>query len=157
MIKKKPSPSPLWNNSTKIIINVLILVIILGLLIRFSNLVTPLVIALLLALLFHPIAEFINIRLHVPWNLAVNIIFLITVVAIVSLLTIGGFALIEQIQGLIVFLQKNLPNLPNFLTEITSKTINIGPFPINLTQINWADIGNQLINYIKKYYEFKIK
>ena len=149
MIKKKPSPSPLWNNSTKIIINVLILVIILGLLIRFSNLVTPLVIALLLALLFHPIAEFINIRLHVPWNLAVNIIFLITVVAIVSLLTIGGFALIEQIQGLIVFLQKNLPNLPNFLTEITSKTINIGPFPINLTQINWADIGNQLINYIQ--------
>jgi predicted PurR-regulated permease PerM len=149
MTKKKPSPSPLWNNSTKIIVNVLILVIILGLLIRFSNLVTPLVIALLLALLFHPIAEFINIRLHIPWNIAVNIIFLITVVVIVSLLTIGGFALIEQIQGLIVFLQKNLPNLPNFLTEITSKTINIGPFPINLTQINWSDIGNQLINFIQ--------
>jgi predicted PurR-regulated permease PerM len=149
MAKKKVSFSPLWTNSTKIIVNVLILVIILGLLIRFSSLVTPLVIALLLALLFHPIAEFINSRLHVPWNLAVNVIFLITVVALVSLLTIGGFALIEQIQGLIVFLQKNLPNLPSFLTEITSKTINIGPFPINLTQINWADIGNQLINYIQ--------
>jgi predicted PurR-regulated permease PerM len=149
MTKKNPTSSPLWNNSTKIIINVLILVIILGLLIRFSSLVTPLVIALLLALLFHPIAEFINGRMHVPWNLAVNIIFLITVVAMVTLLTIGGFALIEQIQGLIIFLQKNLPNLPNFLTEVTSKTIMIGPFPINLTQINWTDIGNQLINYIQ--------
>jgi predicted PurR-regulated permease PerM len=149
MTKKKTTSSPLWNNSTKIIINVLILVIILGLLIRFSSLVTPLVIALLLALLFHPIAEFINVRMHVPWNLAVNIIFLITVVAMVTLLTIGGFALIEQIQGLIIFLQKNLPNLPNFLTEVTSKTIIIGPFPINLTQINWTDIGNQLINYIQ--------
>jgi predicted PurR-regulated permease PerM len=149
MTKKKSTSSPLWNNSTKIIINVLILVIILGLLIRFSSLVTPLVIALLLALLFHPIAEFINSRMHVPWNLAVNIIFLITVVAMVTLLTIGGFALIEQIQGLIIFLQKNLPNLPSFLTEVTSKTINIGPFPINLTQINWTDIGNQLINYIQ--------
>ncbi len=149
MTKKKTTSSPLWNNSTKIIINVLILVIILGLLLRFSSLVTPLVIALLLALLFHPIAEFINVRMHVPWNLAVNIIFLITVVAMVTLLTIGGFALIEQIQGLIVFLQKNLPNLPSFLTEITSKSIIIGPFPINLTQINWADIGNQLINYIQ--------
>jgi predicted PurR-regulated permease PerM len=149
MKTKKLNPSPFWNNSTKIIVNVLILVIILGLLIRFSSLVTPLVIALLLALLFHPIAEFINVRLHVPWNLAVNIIFLITVVAIVTLLTIGGFALIEQIQGLIVFLQKNLPNLPSFLTEVTSQSYSIGPFPINLTQINWTDIGNQLINYIQ--------
>jgi predicted PurR-regulated permease PerM len=149
MTKKKSSTSPLWNNSTKIIFNILILVIILGLLIRFSSLVTPLVIALLLALLFHPIAEFINVRMHVPWNLAVNIIFLITVVAMVTLLTLGGFALIEQIQGLIVFLQKNLPNLPSFLTEVTSKTIIVGPFPINLTQINWTDIGNQLINYIQ--------
>jgi predicted PurR-regulated permease PerM len=149
MAKKKPIASPLWNNSTKIIINVLVLVIILGLLMKFSNLITPLVIALLLALLFHPIAELLNVKLHIPWNIAVNIIFLITVIAIVTLLTVGGLALIEQIQGLIVFLQKNLPNLPNFLNEITSKTMNIGPFEINLTQINWVDIGNQLINYIQ--------
>jgi len=149
MAKKKSTASPFWNNSTKIIINVLILVIILGLLMRFSNLVTPLVIALLLALLFHPIAEFLNVRLHIPWNWAVNVIFLITVIVIVILLTVGGLALIEQIQGLIVFLQKNLPNLPNFLSQITSQTIKIGSFVIDLTQINWADIGNQLINYIQ--------
>ena len=149
MAKKKLIASPVWSNSTKIIINVLVLVIILALLIRFSNLVTPLVIALLLALLFHPIAEFLNVRMHIPWNWAVNVIFLITVIIIVILLTVGGLALIEQIQGLIVFLQKNLPNLPNFLNEISSKTVNIGPFVIDLTQINWTDIGNQLINFVQ--------
>jgi predicted PurR-regulated permease PerM len=57
--------------------------------------------------------------------------------------------LIEQIQGLIVFLQKNLPNLPNFLTEITSQTLKIGPFVLNLQQINWTDLGNQLIGIIQ--------
>ena len=149
MAKKKTITSPLWNNTTKIIINVLILVIILVLFMRFSSLVTPLVIALLLALLFHPIAEYLNVRLHIPWNRAVNVIFLITVIIIVILLTVGGLALIEQIQGLIAFLQKNLPNLPNSLNEIASKTIKIGPFVINLTKINLADIGNQLINYVQ--------
>ena len=149
MAKKKSIASPLWNNSTKIIVNVLILVIALALLIRFSNLVTPLVLAILMALLFHPIAELLNTRLHISWNWAVNVIFLFTVIIIVILVTVGGLALIEQIQGLIVFLQNNLPNLPNLLNEITSKTINIGPFEINSTQINWADIGNQLINYIQ--------
>lgn len=149
MAKKKSIASPLWNNSTKIIVNVLILVIALALLIRFSNLVTPLVLAILMALLFHPIAELLNTRLHISWNWAVNVIFLFTIIIIVILVTVGGLALIEQIQGLIVFLQNNLPNLPNLLNEITSKTINIGPFEINSTQINWADIGNQLINYIQ--------
>lgn len=149
MNKPKFQPSPPWSNTTKIIINIFIVAVILVLLLKFSNLITPLVIALLLTLLFHPIAVFLCTRFHIPWNIAVNIIFIITILLFLILITAGGLALIEQIQGLIVFLQKNLPNLPGLLVEITSQKYRIGPFDIDLNQIDWADLGNQLIALIQ--------
>ncbi len=149
MNKPKFQPSPPWSNTTKIIINIFIVAVILVLLLKFSNLITPLVIALLLTLLFHPIAGLIRTRFHIPWNIAVNIIFIITILLFLILITAGGLALIEQIQGLIVFLQKNLPNLPILLVEITSQKYRIGPFDIDLNQINWSDLGNQLIALIQ--------
>ncbi len=149
MPQKNFDKSPKWTNSTKIIVNVLILVVIIGLLIRFSSLITPLVIALLFSLLFHPIAEILNKRLHLAWNLAVNIIFLVVLSIFISLITIGGIALIDQISGLINFLQNILPNLPGFLVEISSRSFLIGPFVVDLTKINWTEIGNQLINLVQ--------
>ena len=149
MNKPKFQPSPPWSNTTKIIINIFIVAVILVLLLKFSNLITPLVLALLLTLLFHPIAGLIRTRFHIPWNIAVNIIFIITILLFLILITAGGLALIEQIQGLIVFLQKNLPNLPILLVEITSQKYRIGPFDIDLNQINWSDLGNQLIALIQ--------
>ena len=142
-------PSPIWSDTTKLIVNVLILITVIGLLVKFSSLVTPLVIALLLALIIHPIAELLSTRFKIPWGLAVNLIFLIVVILLIALITMGGLALIQQIQDLIVFIQEKLPNLPAFLTEITSKTMKFGPFAIDLTRINWTDIGNQLINYVQ--------
>lgn len=149
MSKPQFQPSPPWSNTTKIIINLFIVAVILVLLLRFSNLITPLVIALLLTLLYHPIAEFLCTRFHIPWNIAVNIIFIITILLFFVLITAGGLALIEQIQGLIVFLQKNLPNLPGLLVEITSQQYRIGPFELDLNQINWSDLGKQLINLVQ--------
>lgn len=149
MSKPKFQPSPPWSTTTKIIINVFIVAAVLVLLLKFSNLISPLVIALLLTLLFHPIAVFLRTRFHIPWNLAVNIIFIITILLFLILITAGGLALIQQIQGLIVFLQKNLPNLPGLLVEITSQKYRIGPFDIDLNLINWSDLGNQLIALIQ--------
>lgn len=149
MPKSKLTPSPIWNNTTKVIVNVVLIVLFLGLLLRFSNLITPLVIALLLTLLFHPIAEFLRKRFHINWNLSVNLIFVLTVISFLILITVGGLALIEQIQGLIVFLQKNLPNLPDFLVQVTSQQFRIGPFNIDFKQINWSDLGRQIIGILQ--------
>lgn len=130
-------------------VNVLLIVIFLGLIMKFSNLVTPLVIALLLTLLFHPVAEFLRSRFHLSWNVSVNLIFIFTLLIFLFLITIGGLALIEQVQGLIVFIQKNLPNLPNFLSEITTQQFRIGPFDIDFRQINWSDLGKQIIGFLQ--------
>jgi len=149
MDKRKSTASPSWSNTTKIIVNVLFLALIFGMLLKFSNLITPLVIALFLALLFHPVAEFIHSRLHIPWNLAVTLIFILTALCLITLIAAGGFALIEQIQALIVFLQRNLPNLPIFLAEISAQKFRIGPFELDPNQINWTELGNQLINILQ--------
>ena len=149
MAKKPAQSSPVWSDTTKLIVNVLLLIISIGLLVKFSSLITPLVIALLLSLIIHPIAELVSNKAKISWSLAVNLIFLMVVILIVAVLTVGGLALIQQVQELIVFIQEKLPDIPSFLSEITSQTIKIGLFTIDLTRINWTDIGNQLIAYIQ--------
>jgi len=149
MTGKSYRPSPIWSDTTKLVVNVLILITVIVLLLKFSGLITPLVIALLLALIIHPIAELLSTKFKLSWGLAVNLIYLVVVVLLIALLTMGGLALIKQIQDLIVFIQEKLPKLPLFLAEITSQTVKIGPFNFDLTKINWTDIGNQLINYVQ--------
>lgn len=149
MAGKSFRSSPTWSGTTKLIVNILILITAIGLLVKFSSLVTPLVIALLLTLMIHPLAEILSIRFHIPWSLAVNLIFLIFAILLIALLAVGGLTLVQQIQDLIIFIQNKLPNLPEFLTEITSQSMRMGPFMIDLSQINWREIGNQLINYVQ--------
>ena len=143
------SSSPNWNRSMKIIVILVILVIVAALLIRFSSLISPIVIALLLAVLLHPTAEFLKNKLHVPWNLSVSIIYVLAFLIILGLLAIGGFALLDQVQGLVNFLQRAIVGLPDFLHQITSQKFILGPFLIDLTGFDWTTLGNQIIGLIQ--------
>lgn len=149
MAGKSSQSSPAWSDTTKLIVNILFLITAIGLLVKFSSLITPIVIALLLTLIIHPVAEILSARVRISWSLAVNLIFLILVILLIALLAMGGLALVQQVQDLILFIQEKLPNLPQFLTDITSQSMKIGPFVINLSQINWREIGNQLIQYVQ--------
>ncbi|HEY60984.1 MAG TPA: AI-2E family transporter [Anaerolineae bacterium] len=146
---KKKKKSPKWSSSTKIIISILMLIIVVALLIRFSDLISPIIAAFILTILLYPLAEFLNKRLHISWGLAVGTIYFLTLALFISILTLGGIALIDQVQGLIVFLQNMLTDLPAFLSDITSTAIQIGPIEIDLSHIDWTLIGDQLIDLIQ--------
>ena len=89
--------SPKWNWTTKLIFGLALAAIAFWLLIQFQNFLGPIITAFVLAYLIHPIAEFFQKRLKLPWRLAVTVVFVILVLATLGLLTWGGFALADQI------------------------------------------------------------
>lgn len=145
----KKSNSPKWSNSTKIIVAIIFIAAIIALLIRFSNLIPPIVAAFILTILLYPLAEFIKKRTKIPWTWSVGIIYFLTFALFVFLLTMGGIALVNQAQELIVFLEQVLIDLPRLLDDLTSKIIELGPLKLNLTKFNWNFISDQLLNILQ--------
>jgi predicted PurR-regulated permease PerM len=149
MQPEEKSVSPKWSTSTKVIVTLLFIAGVIALLFRFSSLLNTLITAFIIAVLYHPIAEWINKKTKLPWAWSVSIIYFITVVAVFGLLTVGGIALINQIDGLIKFLQNTLYELPNFFKQLETTNIAIGPFDLDFSYINWDQVGNQLLSTVQ--------
>lgn len=149
MQKEENPSSPKWSTSTKVITTLLFLAGVIALLIRFSNLLNTLAAAFIIAVLYHPIAEWIQKKTKISWAWSVSIIYLCTVVILFGLLTAGGISLVNQISGLIKFLQNTLYELPKFFENLTKTDISIGPFNFNFNYINWDQVENQLLTTIE--------
>jgi len=149
MAKNMTSVSPKWGTTTKIIVTLLIIAMVIALLLKFSNLINTLVTAFIIAILFHPIAGWVNKKTNIPWSWSVGIVYLLAVVILFGLILIGGIALIKQIESLIFFLQKNIIEIPNFFNQLTTSEFSIGPFEFDFRYIDWNQVGNQLLSAIE--------
>ncbi|TLN27515.1 AI-2E family transporter [bacterium] len=141
--------SPRWNGTTKLIVSLALLAIAAGLLLRFRQIISPLLIAFVLSYLFYPLAEVISKGLRAPWRLSVTILYLIMVILFLGLITLSGLALVEQVQNLINFIQRQINGLPKLIDDLTHQMIVIGPFNFDLAQIDMTSIGNQLLNLVQ--------
>jgi len=141
--------TPKWNSSTKLIVALTLLAVVAGLLIKFQGILPPLIIMILLAYLFNPIADFLSRKLRIPWKLAVSIVYIFAVLLLLALLTLGGVGLIQQFQSMINLIQDNLNNLPTLFKEISGREVNIGPFLLDLRKVDLGVIGQQLIGSIE--------
>ncbi len=150
MVKKESSStSPNWSNSTKIIITLLMVACVVALMIRFSSLFTTLITALIIAILFHPVANWIHRKLKIAWTWSVTIVYIFAMLILFGLITLGGIAVIDQVDGLIKFLQNSLYDIPNLLNQLTTTVLYIGPFKLDFTYIDWNSISNQLLSTIE--------
>ncbi len=137
--------SPKWGWTTKLVIGLALVAVSLWLLVQFQNFVGPLITALVLAFLIQPIAKFMQEKIKIPWRLSVTIIYLLLVLIMAGLLTWGGYALFEQIQNLIRFIDKNIDQLPDLVAELTTQTYYLGPFEFTPTGVNWDEIANEIV------------
>jgi len=141
--------SPRWNASTKLVVALTLLAIAAGLLIKFESTVPPLILVTILAYLFNPAANFLSKRLHISWKLAVTLIYLVVVLALLGLLTLGGVGLFQQIQSLITLIQNSLENIKTVLDDISGRELSIGPFIVDLRKLDLSVLGNQLFGTIQ--------
>ncbi len=147
--KKTHPESPEWGLTTKLVVGLSLAAIGLWLLVQFQNFLGPLITAFILAFLIQPLARFLEEKIKLPWRLSVTIIFLLIVIILAGLLTWGGLALVEQIQTLIRFIDRNLDQLPDLVADITNQTYQIGPFELTPFGFNWDELTNEIVRLIQ--------
>src|SRR3990170_841156 len=94
--------SPPWNATAKLVAALTFMTIAAGLLIRFQFIIGPLLIALVLAYLLHPVASMIQ-KTSLSWRASVSLVYLVIFILLIGLLTLGGVGLIQQVQSVIQF------------------------------------------------------
>ena len=141
--------SPRWGSGTKLVISLTLAAIIFGLVVRFRNIIGPLLITFVLAYLIYPLACRLSVSLKLKWQATVTLFYLLLILILMGLLTWGGVAIAQQIQSLISFVEKSLVALPAFLDTLSSQIIRIGTFQIDMSQYGLAEIGNQILNTVR--------
>ena len=148
---RQDAASPHWENTTKLVVGLTLVAITAGLLIRFKAILGPLLLAFVLAYVFHPVAARIKKWLRLPWRLTVILIYLVMIVVLLGLLTWGGFTLVDYVQNFVDFLQRAIQNLPDFFANLSTSKIKIGPFVYDLSTLNLGlqDLANQALNMVQ--------
>jgi len=149
MTTPEKSSSPKWNSTTKLIVGLTLAGLFLMLIIRFQNILAPLLISILLAYLFHPLASFLNRKLRIPWAVISLLLYLLMFAAIIGLLTWGGISLVEQVQNLIRYIQDLITKIPAIFEDLSSKPLEIGPFAFDLSRLELESLWTQLLNIVQ--------
>ncbi len=145
----KPNPSPKWNTPVKLLIGFTMVAVLAGLLVKFQSILPPLFIMIILAYLFNPVADFFSRKLHIPWKVSVTLVYLVVVALLISLLTLGGVGLVQQMQSMFNLIQASFNNIPVIFGRISGREFNIGPFLLDLRAVNFSTVGDQLLRSIE--------
>jgi len=141
--------SPTWGTNTKLVVALTIVVIVGALLVKFQFIITPLLIALVLAYLFHPVASFIQNKLRFSWNASVSVIYFIIILLLLGLLTLGGVGLVQQVQSLVTIVQDAVTNLPQIIEKLSGQVYQFGPFKIDLRALDLEALSSQLLGLVQ--------
>ncbi|MEN6409289.1 MAG: AI-2E family transporter [Anaerolineaceae bacterium] len=141
--------SPHWNWTTKLLVASTFIAITAFLLVRFNNMLGPLLMVAILCYLIYPLANHLRNWLKMSWRVSVTIIFLLLVLLFAGLLTWGGFAIVEQTQNLIEFLNKTVNDLPRIIADLQTKSIVLGPFVWDLGQIDLTALSTQILSWVE--------
>jgi predicted PurR-regulated permease PerM len=145
MTQPQNPTSPSWGTNTKLVVALTIVVIVGALLVKFQFIITPLLIALVLAYLLHPFSVFIQHRLHFSWNVSVSAIYFVIIILLLGLLTAGGVGLVQQIQSLVNIVQNAITTLPELIESISNQVYQFGPFKLDFSAMDLKDISSQII------------
>ena len=149
MTQPQAPNSPSWGTNTKLVVALTIVVIVGALLVKFQFVITPLLVAFMLAYLFHPVANLLQRKLRFSWNASVGVIYLVIIILLLGLLTAGGVGLVQQIQSLITILQNAITNLPQLIEKASSQVYQFGPFKLDFRALDLSAISNQVLGMVQ--------
>ncbi len=143
--------SPRWGSTTKLMVSLILVGIVAFLLYRFSNLVPPLLMIIVVAYLFHPVTTFLSRALHLSWKASVNILYLLILITLIGLLTLGGVGLVQQVQSLIKSVQEIVADLPAYVEQFSTLVFEFGPFRYDMStlELDLNTISRQLLSIVQ--------
>lgn len=149
MTETNQTNSPSWGGNTKLVVALTLIVLIGALIVNSQTVITPLLIALVVSYLFHPIADFFQHKFKFSWGLSVGIIYLIILIILIGSLTLGGVGLAQQIQNLIVNVQDAIQGLPELIQTASEQVFQIGPFTLDLRTLDLNGISQQILGAVQ--------
>jgi predicted PurR-regulated permease PerM len=144
-IDEPQNESPKWGPTAKLIVGLSMTAILLVLVFYFRSLIGPLVLAFILAYLLHPFIEGITRAIGISWRGAVNITYILLLVLLIYSLTLAGLAAAQQISNLYDVIVRFVNDLPSLAEEISSQVIVIGPFELDMTQLDLGPLAERLL------------
>jgi predicted PurR-regulated permease PerM len=94
--------------------------------------------------LLHPAASFISRKLRFSWRAAVGLLYLMILILLLGLLTLGGVGLVNQIQSLITILQNSLDQLPTYIASVAAWAARYG---VDLSHLDLNSVSDQLLTF----------
>lgn len=149
MAETQPPASPSWGALTKLVVALTAIFILGALVMRLRSLIGPILLAFILVYLMYPIAAWISRKTPFSWAVTVNIIYLVFILVLLGLLTLGGVGLIGQIQNLISAIQNYTIELPAFIESLSTKVYMLGPFRLDFSSVDWLALGQPILSYIE--------
>ena len=142
-------PSPGWSSATKLVVGLTFVAILVALLIYFRSIIGPLLLAVILAYVLHPIAAALSRTTRLNWHWSVNIVFLIFVLILLAILTVSGFAILQQMQSLVGVITIFTRTLPELVEQFSSQIYTIGPYQFGLNQADLQSLANQILDVLQ--------
>lgn len=144
-----PESSPKWGPYTKLVVGLTIVALVGALLVRFRQIVGPLLLAFILAFLLHPLASRLNQAVKISWRTSVNLIYLILVIILGGFITAAGFAIIQQTESLVNFFQRFVNDLPSLVADLSTRIYTFGPFQLDFSEFDLTALANQLLDAVQ--------
>ncbi len=138
--------SPPWGTTIKLVIGLTLVAILGGMLLYFRSVITSLLFAFVITYLFHPLIKFVTRTTRLSWRTSTGIIFIVTLLLFLGLLTATGFVVAQQIQSLLQILQNfitDLPEIADNLSQILARYGATGEI------INLNDLANRAIETLQ--------
>ncbi len=149
-VSESPKPhSPPWGATTKLVVALTVVAIAAGLFIQFHSIIGPLLMAFVVAYLFHPVASFLQRALHLSWPLAVGLIYLLLLAFLLGMLTLGGLGLVQQIASLVIIVQDYLNALPSIIQNLAGQVYQFGPFQVDFRHLDMNQLSSQLLGIVQ--------
>jgi predicted PurR-regulated permease PerM len=128
------------------VIGLTLVAILAGVFIYFRSIVSMIILAFIITYLFQPIVKWLSEISSLSWRVSSTVIFLLVFILLIGLLTGAGFAIAQQLVGLVRLLQNVANDLPTLASDL-SQTLE--QYPAVGEYINLNDLANRVLETLQ--------
>jgi len=141
--------SPPWQTGTRLAVAVLLIIAAAILVLNLQQLIGPLLLALLLSYLLHPLVTWAQRRLRLPREGAVLLTFVVMLLVLGAATTGVGLVVSQQVAALVGDLTNLSRQLPGLLEELGRQTLTLGPWSLDLATVNLGPLTESLASALQ--------
>jgi len=135
-----------WNSTTKAIVAIVCLAIVVYLLYTFRAVIVPLGMALLLAFVLNPVVNFLSRQLRMSRGLAVSLVFLFLVLLLLATLA-APVAVVPGVTNAVRSVQDELVDLIREMGEFLREPVEIWDYTFDLSSI-YDELSQSLTTFV---------